>query len=59
MKGGVFSLSETFMKVLSTAYVAIVVLGIFLAINQYHIIFIENRMDRETMTSATQSCPAA
>jgi hypothetical protein len=49
MKGGIFSVSETFMKIISTGYVAIVLLGIFFAINQYHIVYMENRLDRETL----------
>ena len=51
MKGSTFALSETFMKILTTAYVAIVLLGIFFAITQYHIIFVENRTDRETLNA--------
>jgi hypothetical protein len=51
MRGGVFSISETFMKILSTAYVGVVFFGIFFAVNQYHIIFVENRMDRETLVA--------
>jgi hypothetical protein len=49
MKGGIFSNTETFMKILSTGYLTVVLLGIFFAINQYHMIFIENKMDRETL----------
>ena len=49
MKGSTFALSETFMKILTTAYVAIVLLGIYFALNQYHLIFVENRADRETL----------
>ncbi len=49
MKGSTFALSETFMKILTTAYVAIVLLGIYFALNQYHLIFVENRVDREAL----------
>jgi len=49
MKGSTFALSETFMKILTTAYVAIILLGIYFALNQYHLIFVENRADRETL----------
>jgi len=49
MKGGIFALSETFMKILSTASVAIVLLAIFFAFNQYTIIYTENRIDRESL----------
>ena len=49
MKGGIFALSETFMKILSTGSVAIVLLAIFFAFNEYSIIYMENRIDRETL----------
>ena len=49
MKGGIFSISETLIKIISVAYVATVILSIFFAINQYHLIFLENRTDRETL----------
>ena len=34
MKGGIFALSEMFVKILSIASVALVLLAIFLALNQ-------------------------
>lgn len=49
MKGGIFALSETFLKILSTAAVAIVLLAIFFTMNQYNLIYMENRVDRETL----------
>lgn len=49
MKGSTFALSETFMKIITTAYLAIVLLGIWFALNQYHLIFLENRADREAL----------
>jgi len=49
MKGGIFALSETFMKILSTGAVAIVLLSIFFAFNQYNLIYTENRIDRESL----------
>jgi hypothetical protein len=49
MKGGIFALSETFMKIISTASVAIVLLAIFFAFNQYSLIYTENRIDRESL----------
>ncbi|MBN2202971.1 MAG: hypothetical protein JW700_02210 [Candidatus Aenigmarchaeota archaeon] len=49
MKGGIFALSETFMKIISTAFLAIVLLGIFLALNDYTLIYTQNRMERETL----------
>jgi hypothetical protein len=49
MKGGIFALSETFMKILSTAAVAIVLLAIFFAFNQYNLVYTENRIDRESL----------
>jgi hypothetical protein len=49
MKGGIFALSENFIKILSTAFLAIVLLAIFIALNQYQLINVENRMDRETL----------
>jgi hypothetical protein len=49
MKGGIFALSETFLKILSTASVGIVLLAIFFTINQYNLIYMENRVDRETL----------
>jgi hypothetical protein len=49
MKGGLFSQSETFLKILSTAYAAIVILAMVFAINQYRLIYLENRASRETL----------
>jgi len=49
MKGGVFALSETFMKILTTAYLAITLLAVFFAINRYNLIYMESKIDRETL----------
>jgi len=49
MKGGEFSISETFTKILSTAYLAVVLLAIFFTINNYNLVFLENKIDRETL----------
>ena len=51
MKGGIFALSEMFVKILSIASVALVLLAIFMALNQYHIIYLENKVDRETLAA--------
>jgi len=49
MKGGAFTLSESFMKIISTGYVAVVLLAIFFAVNEYNLIYMDNRGDRETL----------
>jgi hypothetical protein len=49
MKGGIFALSENFMKILETSFLAIVLLSIFIALNQYQLINLENKVDRETL----------
>jgi hypothetical protein len=49
MKGGIFDLSEMFLKILSTASVAIILMAIFFTLNQYHIIYMENKADREAL----------
>ncbi|MFH0929450.1 MAG: hypothetical protein V1818_03785 [Candidatus Aenigmatarchaeota archaeon] len=46
---GAFALSETFIKILSTGVLAIILLAIFLSINNYHLIYAENAIDREAL----------
>ena len=46
---GIFSISQTFMNILITGYIAVVLLGVFFSINQYHLISLENRLEREAL----------
>jgi hypothetical protein len=61
MKGQIFALSETFVKILSVASLAVVLMAIFFSINQYHLIYLENKADRETLvvgSTVMSSCIA-
>ena len=49
MKGGIFALSETFIKILTTAAFALVLFAVFFALNNYYLIYVENKADRETL----------
>jgi hypothetical protein len=49
MKGGIFTLSEHLMKMLNTAFLSVVLLAVFFAIEQYNLIYVENKIDRETL----------
>ena len=46
---GTLTISETFMKILTTAFVAIVLVAIFFSLNEYNLIFLENKLDRESV----------
>jgi len=52
MKGGVFDIAGPFVKIIAAAYVALILLSIFFAINRYYLIFLENRRQRETLLIA-------
>lgn len=43
-------MSETFLKILTTAYLAVILLGIFFAINNYYIYFTESEVNRDTLS---------
>lgn len=49
MKGDLFDVSGPFVKILETAFLALLLFGIFFAINQYNLIFLENSRDREIL----------
>jgi len=46
---GLFDVSGPFMKIFTAAFLAVVLLAMFFAINQYNLIFLENSIDRETL----------
>jgi hypothetical protein len=61
MKGQIFALSETFVKILSVASLAVVLMAIFFSINQYKLIYTENKGDRESLvvgSTVMSSCIA-
>ena len=47
---GIFEMSETFLKVLTTAYLAVILLGMFFAINNYYIYFTESEVNRDALS---------
>lgn len=47
---GVFEFTETFLKMLNTAYLAVMLLGIFFAINNYYLYFTDSESNRDVMT---------
>ena len=49
---GMFEMTETFLKILTTAYLAVMLLGIFFAINNYYLYFKESEVNRDVLTLA-------
>jgi hypothetical protein len=49
MKGGTFDIPEVFIKILSTGLLAFTILAAFFGIQSYHLILLENKMDRESL----------
>lgn len=46
---GKFDISETFMKILSTGLITMIIASIFFTIYHYHLILLENKIEREAL----------
>jgi len=50
MKKGVFEMTETFLKILTAGYLAVMLLGMFFAINNYYLYFEESEVNRDVLS---------
>ena len=49
---GVFEFTETFLKMLTAGYLAVMLLGIFFAVNNYYLYFTESEANRDVLVLA-------